>query len=208
RITATVLTPEFDADANADITRALRKRLGDNLTVSIEQFRVGADPGAAEQAELARARAAEQAAATERQIGGMIDRMAVAAGVSRGEVMLDRETRRIAATAKPLPQLSLPGYRELETRVTTSVPGWTANLRPPLLQLPRIAMEDGKPSEAGQASLELAIWAAERTGVPVMVLGNAEDAAIVANLLSDAGIDSSVTETAGSDTVELAWITM
>ncbi|MBX7532721.1 DUF389 domain-containing protein [Qipengyuania sp. 1XM1-15A] len=208
RITATVLTPEFDADANEDITRSLRRRLGDDLTVSIEQFRVGADPGAAEQAELARARAAEQAAATERQIAGMVDRMAVAAGVARGDVMLDRETRRIAATAKPLPQLSLSGYRELESRVTKSVPGWTASLRPPLLQLPRIAMEDGKPNEAGQASLELAIWAAERTGVPVMVLGNAEDAAIVANLLSDAGIDSSVTETAGSDTVELSWITI
>lgn len=208
RITATVLTPEFEADANADITRALRRRLGDDLTVSIEQFRVGADPGAAEQAELARARAAEQAAATERQIVGMVDRMAVAAGVTRGKVMLDRDTRRIAATAKPLPQLTLQGYRELESRVASSTPGWTAQLRPPLLQLPRVAMEEGKPTTAGQASLELAIWAASRTGVAVMVIGKEEDVAAIAKALGDQDIVTGTTVVEGAQGVELAWITL
>ena len=208
QVSANVFTPEFRTGAEAEVSRRLKDRLDRDVVVSLDQLRVGTDPGAAQQAELAKARAAEQAAATERQIATMVDRMATAAGVERGDVMLDRDMRRIAATAKPLPQLTLSGYRELERRVVRSTPGWTAELRPPLLQLPRVQMADGNPTESGRASMQLAIWAARRTGVPILVMGSAENASLVAKALEEAGIEATATGSSGGNEVELSWITL
>ncbi|QZD91351.1 DUF389 domain-containing protein [Qipengyuania xiapuensis] len=209
QIGANVFTPEFRTGAEADLTKRLTQRLGRDVTVSLDQLRVSTDPGAAQQAELAQARVAEQAAATERQVTAMIERMAAAGGVARSDVMLDRDMRRISATAKPLPELTLQGYRELERRVAAATPGWTAELRPPLLQLPRVATNDeGEPTAEGLASIDLAIWAASRTGVEVMVIGNAEEAAAVARALDDADIITSITTVPGADGVELAWSTL
>lgn len=190
-ITATVFTPHFDTGANANLARILRSRLGREVMVNVEQFRVGADPGAAEQAELARARAAEQAAATERQISGMVDRMSVAAGVKRDDVMLDRDTQRIAATAQPLPQLSLDGYRALEKRVGAGVPGWTVELRPPLIALPTIIVNEDGLDDANRERLSLILWAARRTGVHPKLTGS-EDA--IAVLVAELGANRSRVE--------------
>ena len=204
-ISATVLTPEFDTGANADITRALEDQLGRDVVVRIEQFRVGADPGAAEQAELARARAAEQAAATERQISAMVSRMALAAGVGRGDVMLDRDTRRISATATPLPGLSLEGYRELERRVAGDTPGWTVNLKPPPQGLPAIALgEDGQVPQ-GSASEAVVVWAAKRIGLPLVLRGPEEQAQALAVRLRADGIEITQVEQGPDDRIEIAW---
>jgi uncharacterized hydrophobic protein (TIGR00271 family) len=204
-ITATVLTPEFDTDANADIDRLLRRRLGENIKVSIEQFRVGADPGAAEQAELARARAAEQAAATERQIAAMVERMAMAAGVDRGDVLLDRETRRISASARPLPGLSLAGYRQLERRVADKTPGWTVHLRPPPQALPGIALGEDGPTEQGTLSEGTVTWAARRIGLPLILRGPEEETDALARRLTAAGIEISQVENIDADSIEIEW---
>lgn len=204
-ITATVLTPEFDTDANTDIDRLLRQRLGENLTLNIEQFRVGADPGAAEQAELARARAAEQAAASERQIANMIERMAMAAGVDRGEVLLDRETRRISAAAKPLPGLSLGGYRQLEQRVADKTPGWTVHLRPPPQALPGIALGDEGPTDQGRLAETTIAWAASRIGLPLVLRGPEEETQALATRLREAGIEIAQVETEQGDSIAIEW---
>ena len=204
-VTATVFTPDFDTGANADISRVLEERLGREVNVQVEQLRVGANPGAAEQAELARARAAEQAAATERQIAAMVDRMAVAAGVSRGDVMLDRDTRRISAVARPLPGLSLGGYRELEARVAAKTPGWTAHLRPPLLALPYVALGSDGPTEEGQAAEATVVWAATRVGLPIILVGPQEDTDALARRLRTAGVEIAQVTAAESDTIIIEW---
>ena len=204
-ISATVLTPEFDTGANADITRALTEQLDRDVVVRVEQFRVGADPGAAEQAELARARAAEQAAATERQISAMVGRMAVAAGVGRGEVMLDRDTRRISATARPLPGLSLEGYRELERRVAGDTPGWMVSITPPPLKLPAIALNAEGPSEQGTASEANVVWAAKRIGLPLVLRGPREQTEALAARLRAEGIVVAQVEEGPGDRIETRW---
>ena len=186
-ITATVFTPDFDTDANGDITRALSEQLGREVSVNVEQFRVGADPGAAEQAELARARAAEQAAATERQISAMMARMAMAAGVERGDVMLDRDTRRVIATAKPLSGLRLDGYRELERRVAGKTPGWTVVLRPPVQPLPAVELAEDKPTAAGSAAESLILWAGQRLELPIVLTGPPGPTRALAKRLEDGG---------------------
>lgn len=175
------------------------------MTVNVEQFRVGADPGAAEQAELARARAAEQAAATERQIATMVDRMAMAAGVSRGDVMLDRDTRRLSAVATVLPGLSYEGYRELEQRVAANTPGWTVHLRPPPQALPSIALGEDGPTEQGAAAEATVIWAATRIGLPVSLSGPDDQIEALATRLRSAGVQVDGMDAATGDTITVRW---
>ena len=205
-INATVLTPEFDTGANGDIAQVLRRNLDRDVSVNVEQFRVGADPGAAEQANLARARAAEQAAATERQISVMTDRMAMAAGVERSAVLLDRETQKVAATARPLPGLTLQGYRDLERRVAADIPGWTVELRPPLVALPSIPLDDGEPTAAGQMALAAIAWAARRLELGVVLSGPAgESFDRIAAQLRDGGVTLTQTNGGSANRIEARW---
>ena len=205
QISANVFTPEFRTGAEAEVTRRLQDRLDREVVVSLDQFRVGTDPGAAQQAELARARAAEQAAATERQIATMVDRMAMAAGVERGDVMLDRDTRRISATAKALPGLSLNGYRELERRVAGKTPGWTVSLRPPPQSMPSIALGEDGPTEQGTSTEETVIWAAKRINLPIILSGPEEPTEAFAAQLREEGIQVVQVESGTGDRIEIRW---
>ena len=207
-ITATVFTPDFDTSANADIAGALKEKLGRDVTVRVEQLRVGANPGAAEQAELARARAAEQAAATERQIAAMVSRMVMAAGVERGDVLLDRDTRRVSATARPLPGLSLEGYRELERRVAGDTPGWTVNLRPPPLALPSVPVSEDGPSDSSSAAEATIDWAARRVGLPLVLEGPEEATAALAARLREQGVQIASIVPNYADRITVSWAEM
>ena len=205
QISANVFTPDFRTGAEQEVARRLKDRLGREVSVSLDQLRVGTDPGAAQQAELAQARAAEQAAATERQITGMIDKMAVAAGVPRTEVMVDRDMRRISATASPLSGLSLDGYRQLEARVTTNTPGWSARLRPPLARLPVIVLDEEGPSEEGAKAEATVRWAALRIGLPVALAGPADQTEALAKRLREQGVTVSRIETVPGNAIIATW---
>ena len=55
-VSASVFTPEFNPSADTDVAERLAERLGRPVVVTIDQFQVGTDPRAAEQAALAQAR--------------------------------------------------------------------------------------------------------------------------------------------------------
>lgn len=203
-VTASVFTPEFRTNANVEIARKLEARLGKPVAVTIDQYRVGTDPGAAEQAALAQARAKEQAEATERQIATLGDRMALVAGVKRKDVVLDRENRVVMASARALPGLSLTGYRELEARVSAEAPGWTVMLRPPALPLPAVSLSDGEPDDAGSSAIALIDWAARRTGNRVELSGPDAATAALAETLRQQGIDV-VTKNERSERITARW---
>ena len=97
--------------------------------------------------------------------------MALAAGVNREDVTVDGANQRILATAAVLPGLTLSGYRALEARVAEDGQGWAIRLRPPLLPLPPISLDDGKLDDAGLRALETAAWASARTGIRLRVSG-------------------------------------
>lgn len=170
-VTASVLTPQFLPNANARVAAALKSELGEDITVTLNQYRVGTEAGAADQAALTQARAREQDEAFKAVTGALIARMAVAAGIEPAEVVVDAPNRRVIATARPLPGLTLAGYRTLEARVGQGADGWTVRLRPPLLPLPSVTFEDGEPDAAGREALATIRWAATRTGVPVALSG-------------------------------------
>ncbi|QYJ07507.1 TIGR00341 family protein [Qipengyuania flava] len=206
-VSASVFTPEFRADADQEVSRRLERRLGREVLVTIDQFQVGTDPGAAEQAALAQARAREAAEASERQIADLAQNLALLAGVERSDVMLDRESRRAQAVAQPLEGLTLSGYRELERRLERSTPGWTVELRPPLAPLPDITVGEEGLDADNAIRLALVGWAARRTGVRVTLTGSeANIATLVAALGDDAAhVDTQVS--GRGSRVATAWST-
>ena len=205
QVSATVFTPQFNTEANAEIKRRLERRFEREVTVVIEQLRVGANPGAAEQAELLKARAEQQAAATERQISEMVGELAMIAGVPRTEVTVDRDNRRAMVEASQLPGLTLDGWRMLEGRVDEGMPDWTVEVRPPMLPLPAITLIEGSPDEAGKLAIEVIAWAAQRRGLGVVLAGRGEVADSVAQRLRSKGVELTQTDGGTPTRIEARW---
>lgn len=194
-VMATVFTPEFIPDVDAQVAAQLSRVLGQPVEVRIEQLQVGAAPGAAAQAALNRARVAEQAAASARQVEALTDRLALIAGTDREAVTVDRENRRAFVTARPLDGLTLAGWRELEQRATAELSGWQIVLRPPLAALPVVEVENGELTERGDGQVDLIAWAAQRSGLPVALRGGGQALDEAARRLRARGV--AVVEQAG-----------
>ena len=206
-MSASVFTPDFNANADSEVARRLEDRLGRSVVVNIDQFQVGTDPGAAEQAALAQARAREAAEASERQIAVLAQSLALIAGVERKDVLLDRENQRAQAIAKQLDGLDLSGYRELERRLERTTPGWKVELRPPLVPLPTITVgEDGLDSR-NSSRVALIGWAARRTGVRVTLTGSQEALQAVTEELGEGVRDIDTDSTGTGNTVSGTWST-
>ena len=88
-INSSILTPDFIAGAEARATRALTRQLGRPVAVTIEQYRVGMGEGDADAAQLAAAKAREQALSTEREIAQLAERLSLIAGVPPENVTID-----------------------------------------------------------------------------------------------------------------------
>lgn len=186
QVAATVLTPRLRPEAERITARALAREIGAPVEVTITQYRVGTSASAAEEAQLAAARAEETADLE--QARELALRLSVIAGVPNGEVLVDRERRSAQVIARPLDGATLAAYRELERRIAATESEWRIALRPPALPLPTIAMEDGEPTEAGSNRLALAVWAARRVGLSVQVSGDDEDVERVVALLVEQGV--------------------
>ena len=207
-ISATVFTPEFNTQADATIARQLTNRFDEPVSVSLDQFRVGADPGAAEQAQLSQARAEQQAAATEAQINRMIDQLAVVAGVDRSAVTVDRGNRRAVVQAAELPGLSLVGWHMLSRRIADTAPDWTIDLRPPVLALPAIPLVEGDIGDAGRQNRSAVLWAVAALDMPVVVTGGGDAGDSLVADLRQAGAQVTQSEGGSADRIDVRWQAM
>lgn len=208
KLNATVLTPGFRADAEARVQRVLTRQLGRPIDVSISQYRVGTGQGDAENAELAAARASEQASAAERRIVALADRMALIAGVGPENVVIDRSARRAFVTAQRLPGAPLATYFALEERLAKLEPEWTLEVKPPAEALPEVSIVDGRPDQAGALALDLAAWAAKRLDAPVGVVGVSKAAQTVRDELRKRGAKVGIADGsgAGGNRVAMRWL--
>ena len=186
-IEATVFTPELQPEAEGIANRAISREIGKPAEVTIIQSKVGQDKDAAQSAQLAAARAQEEAADL-RQTEELATRLALVAGVTERDVTLDRGKRQAFVTARPLPGATLAAYRELEERIIRTAPEWTVRLRPPARPLPDIAFKDGKPTDEGDQALDLVAWAAKRIEVPIILTGEEGEVTQVAKFLEDDGV--------------------
>jgi len=203
-IAATVLTPTIRSDAEEAAGRAIRRQLGQPVEISITQYQVGTGAKAAEEAQLAAARARE--AADRQRAEELSVRLALVAGVAERDVLLDREHRHALVTAKPLTGAGLATYRELEGRIAATEPEWKIELRPPARPLPGVEFEDGEPTPQGADAIALIGWAAQRIGTPVILSGGETEVKRVADLLDEQNvITRSETTTGKGDKVTARW---
>jgi uncharacterized hydrophobic protein (TIGR00271 family) len=186
QVTATVLTPQLRPEAEQAVRRTLRDELGRPLEVKITQYKVGTSDQAAEEAQLARAQAKEQAEIE--HADALAERLATVAGVNADDVVIDRERRIALVTARPLDGASLATYRELEQRVAAEEPEWSIRLRPPALSLPAVAFAKGQPTDRGAQALDLIAWAGQRVGAPIIVTGPSGEVQTVAEALGKQNI--------------------
>jgi uncharacterized hydrophobic protein (TIGR00271 family) len=186
KVSAVVLTPEIKAGVFGGLEQDLERILGRTVELTLTQVPVGNSAQAAELAQLERSREAEVAA--RERANDLADRLALIAGVSSGEVLVDRQRRIATVTARPLDGASLAAYRELERRIAASEPDWSIRLRPPARPLPSIAYDGGELTEDGARALALVGWAGRRVGVPIELSGPERQVALAAATLEERGV--------------------
>lgn len=203
-ILASVLTPQFRPGADRAVENRLQEVLGRPVSVTINQYRVGTDPGEAEQAELLAARDKAQAEAREREVATLIARLTTASGAAESDILVDRDRKRAIALARPLDGAPIAVYRSMEQRVASAAPGWSIEIRPPILALPDIQVEGGA---TDADAIALVSWAARRTGLGLRISGPASDRRVVREALERSGVTSVDERDANAGPVEINWMT-
>ncbi|MCW3834758.1 DUF389 domain-containing protein [Sphingomonas canadensis] len=181
RLSAVVLTPELRPGADRTISATLTRLFGRPVEARLEQYRVGTTAQAeAVQLSQARSHASEEEAR-------LIERLAVAAGVSADAVTVDGGHRQATVNAQPLPGATIGTYRALEERAAAGAPeGWTIALVPPLATIGALSFDSaGDPAPDRIAD---AAWAARRRGLAVSVGGAGDGADRAAAALEAAGV--------------------
>ena len=202
KVAAVVLTPQIRVGVSAQLERELERIVGQPVELTLTQVPVGNSAQAVELAQLERAREAEAAARARAET--LAERLALVAGVSSDEVLVDRQRRVATVTARPLDGAGLAAYRELERRISAGEPDWSIRLRPPARPLPQVAFDDQEPSEDGLAALRLIGWAGQRVGVPIVLEGPEEQVEAAAETLENDGIVVR-RRTGGSGPVSSSW---
>lgn len=163
-IRTVVIAPRTKVLRPQILAQEIERKLGQPVNLQADQVLV--DPGSAalDQEKAAFTQAQEQQRL--REEGTEITRLlAITAGATPNDVVLDRDARRAVAPAHPLPGASLSAYRLLEARVAAQTNGWSIAIVPPAgLSMPAITFPDGSDQldDAGKAALATAIWAARR----------------------------------------------
>lgn len=203
-VNATVLTPEIAPRAQELVQRRLSRFLDEPVSVTIEQFKVGTSASAAEEAQLAAARARAEEA-SDREVRDLVELLALVAGVDEADVLVDRDNRRAQVMAQPLEGAELLAYRELEQRIARRVPEWKITLVPPARALPDVTLNgEGAEAKASEA-IDLAAWAGERIAAPIEVRGRDEDVLAVRRLLAARGVATVPVGEAADGRVQLRW---
>ena len=203
RVAAVVLTPEIEAGISGPLEQQLERMMGRPLELTLTQVPVGNSAQAAELAQLERAREVEAAARARAE--ALAERLSLVAGVSSDDVLIDRQRRVAAVTARPLDGAGLAAYRELERRISAGEPEWRIHLRPPARPLPSVAYEGEDLTEAGARALALIGWAGQRVGVPIVLAGPEAQVDLAAATLEEQGVTVRRRPGAGSGPVTASW---
>ena len=192
---ATVITPQYRADAEHKLERQLAQLIGKPIVLSLDQVRALNGDAAA----VSTATAGERAAARVAQ------RLSLIAGVAPDAVMVDRVAHKAVVHAAPLTGADMSTYKTLEQRVAARESGWTVILIPPVIVLPTVEIVDGVPDDF---SIQTAIWAGQRLRMPIGVsAANRSARSAVVDELSSAGVDARVVPGSSREgTASLRWL--
>ncbi|ETI65193.1 membrane protein [Sphingobium sp. C100] len=200
-VTASVLTSRYERNATARASRILSDMMGRPVALDIEQIRVGEGTDT-ENAQLLAAQTARRE--VQGQVDRLTDRLALIAGVDPDAVTVDTARKRAVVRARPLPETGLAAYRVLEQRASAMAPGWTIEIEPPVLPLPELALDDdGAPASA--EALDLALWAAQRIGLPIDLAVRGDEHDPLVKPFADRGVDARLVRGASTDRAVLRW---
>ena len=186
-VSAYVWTTKLVADAEIRAEERLSQKLGTLVDLELKQFLVR-DEKSAEQAQIASAKAQEEAAATDR-VDDLAQRLSLAAGVPDTEVIVDNRNRRAFVRAQRLPGATMATYKALEDRIAASEPEWKIELIPPLAPLQtEVTFAESAPDQAGLQSIGVVGWAAHRLDRPVLLSGSDEQVSAAAAILTERDI--------------------
>ncbi|MEP5936741.1 MAG: TIGR00341 family protein [Erythrobacter sp.] len=186
RVSAFVWTTSLVADAEVRAEENLSEALGTPVDVELKQFLVR-DERSAEQAQIASAKAQEEAAASDR-VDDLAQRLSLAAGVPDTEVIIDSRNRRAFVRAQRLEGASLSTYRALERRIAASEPEWRIELIPPVAPgTVSVSFEEDGPDAASTQALNQLGWGASRLDRNVAISGPEEEVAAAAAIVRQQG---------------------
>ncbi|UIJ45640.1 DUF389 domain-containing protein [Sphingomonas cannabina] len=200
-VRASVLTPSYRDDAESAAAAEFARLVGRPAAMTIDQYRVGV--GQAEAAAIQQAGATAPAAA-DPLANRLAEGLALAAGVNRGQVLIDSGKRQAFVRADPLPGAGLAAYHALEVRLAQGADGWSVHLVPPPATPGIVPFDGDVPSAIGRAAIGDAAWAAARRGEAMRVSGPAEEVETVARALAEAGVEA-IRDPGGEAPVRLAW---
>lgn len=169
-VRAVIIAPRAAPKSTEDLRAQLQDTLGRPVRLQLDQVLLtpGAGPIEAQREELRQT--SELTAAIRAEDDAVTRLVAVAAGVAPDRVTLDHASRRVIASASPLPGASLATYRQLEQRVSAAAEGWDVVLVPPMGPLPPIAFPDDADAldDTARDAILLSVWAARRWNVPAL----------------------------------------
>lgn len=167
-----IIAPRSAPKRRTDLHAQLQTALGRPVRLQLDQVLLSPGSGAidAQRAELRQSSETGTAARAADQTIARI--VATVAGVDPERVTLDREHRRVVATAAALPGATLATYRILEQRASATAAGWDVALVPPLGPMPMVRFEDGSDTldEIARNAVLLSAWAAARWNVPALAV--------------------------------------
>lgn len=181
QVRAVMLTPRTVPVADQLLAADLSARLSQPVDIHIDQVRTSLETSATEAAQIARANEASRVTGARERA---VSTVALIAGVEASAVQLDPDAQQLSATVAPLPGLGLEGYRALETRANSALPGWTVKMSPPAnITLPAVGINQGV---VDTQALDLASWSSSRLGRAIIVEGGtlAQRRAVAAGLAS------------------------
>ena len=171
-VRSVVIAPRDAAKPLRTVEAGLSDRLKRPVRLRLDQVLLDSSAGAID-AQREELRQASQAAASQEQAALDIARLvALVAGVPVEAVTLDREHRRVTATAKPLAGASPAIYRALEARAAAIADGWEVAIVPPLDDLPTIAFTGDADTldAAARDAVLLSAWEARRWNIPALAV--------------------------------------
>lgn len=160
QIDAVIITSVYHADGENEFEQLLKKRLGGELKLNLQQVLAANIP--------AQTRALVDAAMERTRAGiaadvAPLDRIRASIGLPIQAVWTNRAERIVEIVPASAPGWSLEDYRKAESLANQQSEPWTVRVSPPVVA--RLIVRMGEDQNPAAISPELALWAIERWGV-------------------------------------------